>query len=143
MALPDPVPGLVFRYEYLWADEASAGLGTAVKERPACIVLASDRRQDDVRVVIVPITHVRPADETPAIELSDRLKKHLQLDGQRSWVILSEVNTDFWPSPDMRQVPNRPGIFHYGLLPTAMVTQMRQMILQARAEKRLRTVDRT
>jgi len=25
MALPDPLPGLVFRYEYLWADEASTG----------------------------------------------------------------------------------------------------------------------
>jgi len=36
--IPDPVPGLVFRYDYLRSHEASAGLENG-KERPACVLL--------------------------------------------------------------------------------------------------------
>ena len=41
MPLPEPKPGLVIRYDYLWADDAAAGRD-AGKDRPACLIAASD-----------------------------------------------------------------------------------------------------
>ncbi|MDE0718896.1 MAG: hypothetical protein OXH64_13265 [Rhodospirillaceae bacterium] len=41
MALPDPEPGLVVRYDYLWTHEAAAGRDQG-KTRPACLVAATD-----------------------------------------------------------------------------------------------------
>jgi hypothetical protein len=39
--LPEPKPGLVVRYDYLWSHQAAAGLDQG-KDRPACLVAASD-----------------------------------------------------------------------------------------------------
>ena len=41
MALLEPRPGLVIRYDYLWSREAAAGHRQG-KERPACLVAATD-----------------------------------------------------------------------------------------------------
>lgn len=41
MAHPDPKPGPVIRYDYLWSHEAAAGRDQD-KERPACLVAARD-----------------------------------------------------------------------------------------------------
>ena len=37
MALPEPRPGLVIRYAYLWRDQGLAGADEAAKDRP-CVV---------------------------------------------------------------------------------------------------------
>jgi hypothetical protein len=38
MPLPDPKPGLVIHYSYLWAHEHARGHEEGVKDRPAVIV---------------------------------------------------------------------------------------------------------
>jgi mRNA-degrading endonuclease toxin of MazEF toxin-antitoxin module len=63
MALPDPKPGLVIRYDYVWAHEALAGRDQG-KERPACLVAASDASASPRFVVILPITHTPPGQDT-------------------------------------------------------------------------------
>jgi hypothetical protein len=40
VALPEPVPGLVIGYAYLWRDEAPRGQDKGLKDRPCVIVLA-------------------------------------------------------------------------------------------------------
>ena len=40
MSLPIPLPGLVIRYSYLWADDAATGHEDGVKDRPSVIVMA-------------------------------------------------------------------------------------------------------
>ena len=62
MPLPDPVPGLVIRYAYLWFGEYAAGQEEGVKDRP-CAIVAAIRSDEDgnTRVLVLPITHTPPA----------------------------------------------------------------------------------
>lgn len=53
MARPDPKPGLVIRYDYLWSREAAAGRDQG-KERPTCLVAASDSLTKPRYVVLLP-----------------------------------------------------------------------------------------
>jgi len=41
VALPDPKPGLVVRYDDLWTHEAAAGRDQG-KTRPTCLIAATD-----------------------------------------------------------------------------------------------------
>lgn len=38
MSYPEPKPGLVIRYSFLWSHEAEAGADEAAKDRPLAIV---------------------------------------------------------------------------------------------------------
>jgi hypothetical protein len=69
------------------------------------------------RVAVVPITHAPPGDPRMAIEIPRRVKEHLELDGERSWVILDEFNVFTWPGFDLRPIKNRNGRVDYGYLP--------------------------
>jgi hypothetical protein len=40
MALPEPAPGLVICYSYLWHDERRRGVDEGRKDRPCAIVVA-------------------------------------------------------------------------------------------------------
>lgn len=136
MPLPETRPGLVFRYEYVWKRQALAGRTTAEKDRPACIVLAVTGQQGDQRVLIVPVTTKSPPEGVEAIEIPPKVKRHLGLEDDRpSWIILSVANIDGWPSPDMRQLPGKPGEFAYGLLPLKIVNMIRAAILASLAAK--------
>lgn len=59
MAFPEPKPGLVIRYDYLWTHEAAVGRDQG-KDRPACLVAASDTSTNPRFVVLLPITHRTP-----------------------------------------------------------------------------------
>ena len=62
MSIPNPEPGLVISYAYLWHDEHRAGLEEGQKDRPSVIVLAVERKADGATLVTVsPITHTAPA----------------------------------------------------------------------------------
>jgi hypothetical protein len=92
---PEPEVGLVISYSYLWKEEEEQGLVEGRKDRPCAIVLTvavpaaeSNRRK---QVAIAPITHSPPHDPKVAVEIPPRVKEHLGLDGERSWVILEET----------------------------------------------------
>ena len=70
MPIPTPEPGLVISYAYLWHHEHEAGREEGRKDRPSVIVLAVERPANDTTVVVVlPITHVAPADSAAAVEI--------------------------------------------------------------------------
>ena len=108
MDIPVPQPAQVIRYAYLWADEHDAGQEEGTKDRPCAIVMALQTASNQLRVVVVPITHAPPTAGTDAIEIPATIKKHLNLDDSPSWVVVSELNVFVWPGPDLRPT-NVPG----------------------------------
>ena len=70
MPIPNPEPGLVISYAYLWHHEHQAGREEGQKDRPSVIVLAVEREADDATIVtVLPITHSSPDDPISAIEI--------------------------------------------------------------------------
>lgn len=143
MALPDPHPGLVISYSYLWADEAEAGKEDGVKDRPCAIVVARQMADDTTVVTVVPITHTAPDENTAAIEIPAVLKSHLGLDDLPSWVVVSEVNEFVWPGVDLRAIANTdPKEYSYGVIPPGFFNTIKQALLQS-ARAKLSRVTRT
>ena len=117
MALPEPEPGLVISYAYLWHHEHQSGRDEGRKDRPCVIVVAVESTSDGATVVTVaPITHRPPDDAAAAVEIPSAVKERLGLDLDRSWVVVNEGNKFVWPGFDLRKVPET-GRFEYGFLP--------------------------
>ena len=144
MPFPDPVPGLVIRYGYLWASEHAAGQEECVKDRPCAVILVTEDEAGERVVTVLPITHSVPADLELAVEIPAAVKRRLRLDDDRSWVVLTEANRFIWPGPDVRPVaPGDPGSVAYGPLPYALFEQIRLKFLVALKARRARAVRRT
>ena len=129
MPLPDPRPGLVIRYDYLWTREAAAGRDQG-KERPACLVAAMDTTASPRFVVILPITHTPPDKATVGVAIPAKVGEALGLDQAPSWVIVSEHNVDEWPNGGLAPIPGRPGVFSYGFIPRGLFAQVKAKFLE-------------
>ena len=129
MPLPEPRPGLVIRYDYLWSGEAAAGRDQG-KERPACLVAATDPAASPRFVVILPITHAPPNEQTIGVEIPAKVRAALGLDDAPGWIIVSEHNVDEWPNSDLAPLPGRPGIFSYGFIPPGLFAQVKTKFLE-------------
>lgn len=141
---PEPQVGLVISFSYLWSEEAERGLVEGRKDRPCAIVLALENPRPETgkqkQVAVVPITHTPPRDLNVAIEIPLRVKKHLGLDSERSWVILDELNVFTWPGYDLRPLKDRDGRIDYGFLPPKLFASLIEKFTELdRAAK----VDRT
>ena len=129
---PDPEPGLVISYAYLWRHEHNAGLEEGRKVRPTVIVLSAYMpKNGDTRVTVAAITHRTPQSDTIAIEIPPKVQRHLRLDGKRSWVILDEVNAFNWPGFDLRPITGSKTEFAYGFIPPSLYEQIKQTLLAA------------
>ena len=135
MVLPEPKPGLVIRYDYLWTHEAAVGRDQG-KERPACLVAASDSAALPRFVVILPITHTPPGKDTIGVEIPAKVRQHIGLDDARSWVIVSEHNIDEWPNGGLAPLPGRRGVFSYGFIPPSLFAQVKAKFLELSQQKR-------
>lgn len=145
MTLPEPQPGLVIRYAYLWRSEADRGRESGVKERPCAVVLAMKQEGGSRRVYVAPITHRPPAAGQSALRLPPLTKARLKLDDEASWIVTSELNAFLWPGPDLRPIDreDRSRAFSYGLLPHGLTLKL---IAEVRAQARsgaIQTVPRT
>ena len=129
MPLPEPKPGLVVRYDYLWTREAAAGRDQG-KERPACLVAAADPVASPRFVVILPITHTPPDKGTVGVEIPPKVRQAIGLDDAPSWVIVSEHNVDEWPNGGLAPLPGRPGVFSYGFIPPGLFAQVKAKFLE-------------
>jgi hypothetical protein len=121
--------GLVVRYGYLWTWEAKENRETG-KDRPACLVTTLA----DGRVALLPITHKQPSADDVALLIPAPLKRQLGLDGEKSWIVLSECNVDIWPSYFASPTPL--GDMIYGRLPEKFLTKLiHDFVILARSKK--------
>ena len=133
MAYPEPKPGLVIHYAYLWQAEAARGLEEGRKDRPCVVILAVQEREGEKIVTVAPITHSPPAADDHAVEMPPMVKQRLGLDDGRSWVVTTELNRFSWPGPDLRPIPRRtPSAYAYGFVPGALVEAVRRQIAARR-----------
>ena len=142
MVLPDPKPGLVARYDYLWTHEAAASRdqgkappGPVWSPRPIPAIVPR-------YVVLLPITHTPPGGDTAGIEIPARVRQALGLDDVPSWAIVSEHNIDEWPNGGLSPLPGRPGSFSHGFIPPGLFAQIRARFLELARAKRSRAVRR-
>jgi hypothetical protein len=146
--VPDPVPGLIFRYGYLWLSELRSGRIDPSKERPACLLVRIlEGERYDLRlegglvaavgdVVILPITTRPPEPTQAAMEMTVDEKQACGLDKSvRSWVILSEFNVDTWPHPDISLVVAT-GKLSYGIAPSGLLKRFRRAFAEASLKQR-------
>jgi hypothetical protein len=146
--VPDPTPGLIVRYGYLWLAEFRQQRTDPSKDRPACVVMQildeQPHRLEIVGghavapgdVVIMPITTRPPERDTLAIELTANEKRACGLDfAIPSWLILSEFNVDTWPNADLALVPGT-GRFAHGLAPPGLVRRISQGFVDAARSRR-------
>lgn len=144
MTWPTPQPGLVVRYSYLWQREAAAGREEGVKDRPCAVVLAHMDEGGDTRVYVLPITHYPPSSDEDGVEIPQAIKRRIGLDGERSWVVVSEANIFDWPGPDLRFLPGQgPESAAYGFLSVGFFRLVRDRFLAASRKGRAALVTRT
>lgn len=142
MAIPEPSPGLLVRYDYLWSREAVAGRVQG-KDRPACLVAASDSDTRPRFVVLLPITHSPPLGDTLAIEIPAKVRQSIGLDDQPSWVVISEYNVDEWPNAGLSPLPGKPDVFAYGFVPPGLFATIKARLLELAREQKSKAVGRT
>lgn len=129
------------RYDYLWAHEAVAGRDQG-KDRPACLLAATDDTVRPRYVVLLPITHSPPTGETVGIEIPPKVKHAIGLDDEPSWVIVSEHNIGEWPNGGLSPLPGRPDVFSYGFLPPGLFARIKANFLDLAKAKRSSAVRR-
>ena len=139
-----PQPTDVISYVYLWSHEAAAGRDEGSKERPVVVVLATQKRSHGTEVVVVPVTTKEPrsGSASAAVEMPERVRRHLGLGDERCWIIAEEVNLFTWPGPDIRPVRRvgEPSPF-YGKIPARLFEQVRAKLTEAAG--RLKVTKRT
>lgn len=137
--IPTPIAGMVIRYSYLWQREADCGAIEGQKKRPCVVVVCVEKRDGDTVVTVAPITHLPPENPDHAIALSPATRRRLGLDEEKNWVMATEVNSFYWPGPDL--VPTPDGSYAYGELPAVVFEALIEKILSA--GKNLQDVART
>ncbi len=119
MSLPKPRPGLVIGYDFLFREQADAGLENASKPHPAAIILAIAEGLQ-TRVSLVAISHSPPltGEEGYKLKLTPAECRQMGLDSGDHWVNLRDINAFDWPGYDL--VPSAPGgHFEYGVMSKA------------------------
>ena len=144
MSWPEPQPGLVIRYSYLWHREAQQGHEEGRKDRPCAVVVAMSNKDGRTRVYALPITHSAPTQGQQAIEIPPRVKNRLGLDGERSWIVFDEANVFAWTGPDLRFVPGKGAeSAAYGFLPPGLFRIVRDRFLDCARKQKSALVVRT
>jgi PemK-like, MazF-like toxin of type II toxin-antitoxin system len=142
MPLPEPEPGLVISYPYLWHYERNSGVEEGRKVRPCVILVAVERQEDgDTVVVALPVTQRPPEDAAVTVEIPQAVKQQLGLDLERSWIVVNEGNQFVWPGYDLRKVPGRDE-FHYGFLPPRFFDQVLTAVRAYRKRRKMKMTER-
>ncbi|MEX0645227.1 MAG: hypothetical protein WD076_07950 [Parvularculaceae bacterium] len=137
MSLPEPRPGLVIRYSFLWSHEAAAGAEEAAKDRPCAIVIAAELgAPGEMTVIVAPVTHEAPDDPGASLEVPRAISRRLGFDDGRHWLRFDELNQFVWPGFDLRRVPGRRGAYDYGMLPRGLFERLRRAILERQRSRK-------
>jgi hypothetical protein len=117
---------MIVRYSFLWSSEAKQGATEGRKDRP-CVVVTAVRRVADgrFRVRVLPTTH-RPTEPSRSVAIPLKVKRHLGLDSDASWIVLDEANEFVWPGVDLRPISrSKPGVWTFGVIPAEIFDAVR------------------
>lgn len=115
-----------------------------MKDRRCAIILAVQTEAGESEVYVLPITHTPPADPADAVELPAATRARLGLDGERSWIVVTEGNHFIWPGPDLRRRPGKGSDdAAYGMSPPAVFKVVKDRFLAHIRAKRASMVSRT
>lgn len=133
--IPDPFPGLVINYSYLWRKEYLTGQEEGVKDRPCAIVLSKKLEGNDTVVTVAAITHTEPKNPDMAVEMPLKVKEYLNLGSERSWIVCTEVNRFVWPGPDIRPITmHGEKKYSYGVLPPKLFSNVTKILVRSLAK---------
>jgi len=139
-----PKPTDVLAYSYLWHREAESGREEGGKDRPVVVVVAIEKRPHGTQLMVVPVTTRPPRDGDAAIEMPDRVRQHLGLGADRSWIVADEYNVFTWPGPDIRPIRHGDDISpRYGAIPGRLFEQIRNLMLKVAQAGMLKETRRT
>lgn len=145
MPLPEPKPGLVIQYSYLWHSESKEGHESGVKDRPCVILSAFLRKNGKLRVVVIPVTTSKPTDaKFSAVEVPDGTKKRLGLRNDPMWFVCDDANEFDWAGPDLAMIPGRkPKRCDYGFLGQPLFDAIKNKFLFIAEGKKLKVAHRS
>jgi hypothetical protein len=107
-------------------------------------VLVTTDHSGDRLVLVLPVTHVPPADPALAVEIPPATTRRLGLDEARSWVVLTEANRFRWPGPDLRPALHGDATsVAFGQLPYALFEEIRTKFIAPVRAARAGIVSRT
>lgn len=108
------------------------------------VVVAIEKRTHGTQLIVVPVTTRPPRDGDAAIEMPERVRRHLGLGEARSWIVADEYNLFTWPGPDIRPIRRGHDIDpRYGAIPGKLFEQVRTLMLDVARPGRLKVVRRT
>ena len=136
-----PEPADVISYSYLWNREARQGQEEGLKDRPVVIVLAKVAKDDLTQLLVAPITHSQPS-PGEGVPIPPKVKRHLGLDDEPSWIITTELNRFIWPGPDIRLADNMDTPL-LGAIPAKLFDQMKAQIVGNRDAGQVAITKRT
>jgi hypothetical protein len=149
MNFPDEPPiGNLIAYEYLWHSQRGAR-EDGVKTYPVALIFAKRTVLGNTFAYAVAISHKPPSATERAIEVPRKLKRHLGLDEEPSWIYTDQVNEFTWPGPDLRpadrlsSLPRARGTCVIGPLPKDWFASLKAEIIQSLRLGRTRIVRRT
>jgi len=144
VSLPEPRPGLVIRYSFLWSHEHDRGAIEGSKDRPCAIVLAARREENgNIQIVVAPITHSPPADIVSSLEIPVTVCRSLGFDSGRHWLRFDELNRFVWPGYDLRSRTDQPGRYDYGMLPRDVFEKLRAGIVETQRKRQGQIIPRS
>jgi hypothetical protein len=106
------------------------------------VVVARVAQEGGTALLVAPITHTAPENAADAVEIPAHVKHHLDLDSDRSWIVLTELNRFVWPGPDVRLAPGTDSPF-YDALPDWLFERVREGIVRLAEAGRLGVTKRT
>jgi hypothetical protein len=90
------------------------------------VVVATEKRPHGTQLLVVPVTTRPPRLSDIAIEMPARVREHLGLGAEPSWIVADEYNVFTWPGPDIRPIRRGDDISpRYGAIPGRLFEQLR------------------
>lgn len=137
--MTDLAPGLgdVWRYPFLWSREAASGETEGRKDRPVVLALLVRNRDDELVLLMVPITSV-PQSGRYAVEIPEIEKRRAGLDAHmRLWIVADEANEDVPAGSFYFEPGNRIGKFS-----AQFTKQVQALMIEALKARRLNRIGR-
>ena len=131
-----PLPGDIWRYDYLWRWQHERGETEGRKRGPSAFVAVVKDHAGKTNLFILPLTS-QPPGERLAIEVPQIEKRRAGLDDLRIWVMLDEYNHDLLESSFYFDPNARLGAFS-----GAFHRKVASAFLKAAKEKKIKRVPR-